>query len=99
MKLAYAEMRVTLARLLFAFDISLASEKDRWDWGEQKTYIFWVSTWYPWSDFSNAFVGQTTITGNVEAKPCQLVKDFSDPHICCGRSSLTDRTSIPSSYE
>lgn len=42
MKLAYAEMRVTLARLLFAFDIELADKKDRWDWGEQKTHIFWV---------------------------------------------------------
>ncbi|KAJ4299382.1 hypothetical protein N0V90_004627 [Kalmusia sp. IMI 367209] len=41
MKLAYAELRLTLARLLFAFDISLADEKDRWDWGEQNTYIFW----------------------------------------------------------
>ena len=43
MKLAYAMMRVTLARLLFTFDISLADKKDRWDWGEQKTYILWVS--------------------------------------------------------
>ena len=43
MKLAYAMMRVTVARFLFAFDIALADEKDRWDWGEQKTYILWVS--------------------------------------------------------
>ncbi|KAF2682945.1 benzoate 4-monooxygenase cytochrome P450 [Lentithecium fluviatile CBS 122367] len=41
MKLAYAMMRVILARLLFTFDIGLADEKDRWDWGEQKTYILW----------------------------------------------------------
>lgn len=43
MKLAYAEMRLILARLVFAFDISLADAKDRWDWGEQNTYILWVS--------------------------------------------------------
>ena len=43
MKLAYAELRLTLARLLFEFDIKLADEKDRWDWGEQNTYILWVS--------------------------------------------------------
>jgi cytochrome P450 len=42
MNLAYAELRVTLARLLFAFDIRLADKKDRWDWGEQNTYILWV---------------------------------------------------------
>jgi cytochrome P450 len=42
-KLAYAEMRVILARLLWSFDIKLAEEGDRWDWGEQQTYIFWVS--------------------------------------------------------
>ena len=39
--LAYAEMRLILARLFFAFDISLLDEKDKWDWGTQKTYIFW----------------------------------------------------------
>lgn len=43
MKLANAELRLTLARLLFAFDISLADENDRYDWGEQNTYILWVS--------------------------------------------------------
>ena len=43
MKVAYAELRLTLARLLFDFDISLADERDRWDWGEQNTYIVWVS--------------------------------------------------------
>jgi hypothetical protein len=44
MKLAYAMMRVILARFLYAFDVSLADEKDRWDWGDQKTYILWVSS-------------------------------------------------------
>jgi cytochrome P450 len=43
MNLAYAELRVTVARLLFAFDMRLADEKDRWDWGKQKTHILWVS--------------------------------------------------------
>jgi cytochrome P450 len=42
MKLAYAELRYILARLLFAFDISLADPTDKWDWGEQETHIFWV---------------------------------------------------------
>lgn len=42
MKLAYAEMRLILARILYVFDITLADEKDRWDWGDQQTYIFWV---------------------------------------------------------
>ena len=39
--LAYAEMRLILARLVYAFDISLADDKDVWDWGTQKTFIFW----------------------------------------------------------
>lgn len=43
MKLANAELRLVLARLLFTFDMRLAEESDRWDWGEQNTYIFWVS--------------------------------------------------------
>jgi cytochrome P450 len=43
MKFAWAEMRVVLARLLWAFDITLKDEKDRWDWGTQDTFIFWVS--------------------------------------------------------
>jgi cytochrome P450 len=42
-KLAYAEMRVVLARLLWSFDLKLVEDRDRWDWGEQKTYILWVS--------------------------------------------------------
>jgi cytochrome P450 len=41
MKLAMAELRVTVARLVWGFDLKL--EGERWDWGEQKTYIFWVS--------------------------------------------------------
>jgi cytochrome P450 len=43
MKLAYAEMRVTLARLVWGFDLKLEDEEDMWDWGVQKTYILWVS--------------------------------------------------------
>ncbi|KAF2475254.1 cytochrome P450 [Lindgomyces ingoldianus] len=42
MKLAYAEMRLIIARLLYSFDLTLADEKDRWDWGGQATYMFWV---------------------------------------------------------
>lgn len=45
MKLAYAEMRVVLARLVWGFDIKLRDEGGekggRWDWGRQKTFIFW----------------------------------------------------------
>lgn len=39
--LAYAEMRLILARLFFAFDIELADATDIWDWGSQRTFIFW----------------------------------------------------------
>jgi cytochrome P450 len=39
--LAYAEMRLILARLIFAFDIRLADPKEVWDWGRQKTFILW----------------------------------------------------------
>lgn len=39
--LAYAEMRLILAKLFFVFDISLADDGDVWDWGKQKTFIFW----------------------------------------------------------
>lgn len=42
MNLAYAEMRLIIARLLFVFDIKLRDENDRWDWGTQNTYLFWV---------------------------------------------------------
>lgn len=39
-KLAYAEMRVVLARLVWGFDVQLEGEGG-WEWGEQETYIFW----------------------------------------------------------
>lgn len=42
-KVAYSEMRVILSRLLWSFDLALADQRDRWDWGEQKTFVFWVS--------------------------------------------------------
>jgi cytochrome P450 len=41
LKLAYAEMRIIVARMIFAFDLRLADETDRFDWGEQETYILW----------------------------------------------------------
>jgi cytochrome P450 len=41
MKLAYAEMRVTLARLVWGFDVSLEEGGERWDWGRQRTFVFW----------------------------------------------------------
>ncbi|KAF2008152.1 cytochrome P450 [Amniculicola lignicola CBS 123094] len=41
MKLAYAEMRLILARLLYAFDVVLDDPTDVWDWGEQDTFMFW----------------------------------------------------------
>lgn len=41
MKLAYAEMRIIIARVLWSFDIQLADPEDRFEWGEQATYIFW----------------------------------------------------------
>ncbi|KAL6161407.1 hypothetical protein ACJQWK_08592 [Exserohilum turcicum] len=41
MKLANQEMRLILARLLWSFDVTLTDENDRWDWGDQSTYIFW----------------------------------------------------------
>lgn len=39
--LAYAEMRLVLARLIYAFDVRLADATDIWDRGKQKTFIFW----------------------------------------------------------
>ena len=39
--LAYAEMRLILARLFFTFDIELADAADVWDWGAQEAFIFW----------------------------------------------------------
>ncbi|UPX20100.1 uncharacterized protein EKO05_0010345 [Ascochyta rabiei] len=41
MKLAYAEMRIIVAKVLWGFDMQLANQQDRFDWGEQATYIFW----------------------------------------------------------
>lgn len=38
-KLAWAVMRLTLARLLFGFDLRMVDEPR--DFGEQNTYIFW----------------------------------------------------------
>lgn len=41
MKLALAEMRIVIARIVHAFDLRLADEGDRFDWGEQAAYITW----------------------------------------------------------
>lgn len=41
-KFANAEMRLVLARLLWAFDLRLADPNDRWDWGRQNAYVLWV---------------------------------------------------------
>jgi cytochrome P450 len=38
-KLAWSIMRLTLARLLFSFDLKMVDEAR--DFGDQKTYIFW----------------------------------------------------------
>lgn len=40
-QVALSELRLTLCRLLWSFDVALADEEDRWDWGTQKTYIIW----------------------------------------------------------
>ncbi|KIW68677.1 hypothetical protein PV04_04604 [Phialophora macrospora] len=40
-KFAWAEMRLILARLLYAFDISWNVAPRIKDWGEQQTFIFW----------------------------------------------------------
>jgi cytochrome P450 len=42
LKFAWAEMRVVVARILYTFDLRLADEKDKYDWGEQKSFITWV---------------------------------------------------------
>jgi cytochrome P450 len=44
LKLAMAELRVTVARLLWGFDVVL--EGERWDWGVQRTFILWVSDFW-----------------------------------------------------
>lgn len=41
LRFAWAEMRLILARLLYAFDISLGGAAVVDDWGEQQTFIFW----------------------------------------------------------
>ncbi len=40
-KFAWAEMRLILANLLYAFDISWGAAPKVSDWGEQQTFIFW----------------------------------------------------------
>jgi cytochrome P450 len=40
-KFAWAEMRLILARLLYAFDISWSAPSRISDWGQQQTFIFW----------------------------------------------------------
>ncbi|KAF3031141.1 hypothetical protein E8E12_000888 [Didymella heteroderae] len=40
-KFANAQMRLVLARLLWAFDMRLADPKAQWDWGKQNTYVLW----------------------------------------------------------
>ena len=40
-RFAWAEMRLILTRLLYAFDISWGATPSMNDWGEQQTFIFW----------------------------------------------------------
>jgi hypothetical protein len=37
--MAYHEMRLIIAKVLYNFDMELCPES--WDWTEQKTYILW----------------------------------------------------------
>jgi cytochrome P450 len=37
--LAYHEMRLIMAKVLYAFDFELANEEE--DWRDQQTYILW----------------------------------------------------------
>ncbi|KAK4934858.1 hypothetical protein LTR10_023977 [Elasticomyces elasticus] len=39
--LAYAEIRVIMSKLLYTYDLSLASESDTPDWPDQPTYSLW----------------------------------------------------------
>jgi len=39
--LAYMELRYTLARMLWTFDIKLKDAKDVWDWSKQRNFLFW----------------------------------------------------------
>ncbi|KAJ4991606.1 cytochrome P450 [Stagonosporopsis vannaccii] len=41
LRLAYAEMRIVISRIVYSFDLRLADDTDRFDWGEQCTYITW----------------------------------------------------------
>lgn len=41
LKLANSEMRLVIARIVYSFDLRLSDENDRFDWGEQATYIIW----------------------------------------------------------
>lgn len=41
--MAYAEIRLTLAKLLWNFDIELVEDDDRW-FTEQKVYLIWEKT-------------------------------------------------------
>lgn len=69
MKLANQEMRLILARLLWSFDVTLTDENDRWDWGDQSTYIFWVSTSCPGIDYmvAKSKIGQEAVGGCTKA--------------------------------
>lgn len=37
--MAYHEMRLLIAKVLYSFDLDLAPESD--DWADQETYILW----------------------------------------------------------
>jgi cytochrome P450 len=39
-RLAWAELRITMAKLLWHFDFELASPDDDW-WNKQRTYLIW----------------------------------------------------------
>lgn len=39
-RLAWAELRITMAKLLWQFDFELASSDDDW-WNKQRTYLIW----------------------------------------------------------
>lgn len=39
-RLAWAELRITMAKLLWYFDFELASPDEDW-WNKQRTYLIW----------------------------------------------------------
>lgn len=39
-RLAWAELRITMAKLLWHFDFELASPDEDW-WNKQRTYLIW----------------------------------------------------------